>query len=199
MSAFVCKLVVLGDSSVGKTSLIHNYINKEFIADFKATIGADFSSIIENVDGKKIEFQIWDTAGEERFHSVSSTFYRGTDTCILVFDLTNRISFERLQFWREAMIEKGGMEHPDNFPFIIFANKTDLKNDIVVSNQEIEAYAQQIKSRVFFVSAKSGQNIEEGFRFVGQEYLRVRSEGIKSIRVGIPAPVKKEVKESSCC
>mgnify|MGYP001153341496 CR=1 FL=1 len=86
-----CKLVVLGDSGVGKTTLIHKYVNNEFRADFKSTIGADFTAkeiVVEN--NYKIDLQIWDTAGEIRFHSVGAAFYRGTDACIIVYDVTSR-------------------------------------------------------------------------------------------------------------
>jgi Ras-related protein Rab-7A len=84
----------LGGAGVGKTSLLNQFVNREFTAQYKATIGSDFSSKQLDVDGKFVTLQIWDTAGQERFQSLGPTFYRGTDCCILVYDVTRPASFE---------------------------------------------------------------------------------------------------------
>ena len=99
---FVMKVLFLGDCSVGKTSLIHRYVNKTVSQNYKPTIGADFHNktihIVDQSDGltKNITLQLWDTAGQERFNSLSKAFYRGTECCMLVFDLTNRESFDNI-------------------------------------------------------------------------------------------------------
>lgn len=170
-SPLSCKLIVLGDSGVGKTTIIHKFINQEFRADFKATIGADFSTKTCFAGNKQVELQIWDTAGEERFHSVGAAFYRGTDACILVYDITNHLSFERLDVWRKDLIEKADIDSTD-FPFIIFANKCDLEDQRQVSISEAESFANTYSCMLFEVSAKSGQNVEKGFQTLAEQFLK---------------------------
>merc|ERR1711908_4932 len=94
------KVIILGDSGVGKTSLMNQYVNKRFSGQYKATIGADFLTKEIMIDDKLVTIQIWDTAGQERFQSLGVAFYRGADACILVYDITNAKSFERLDMWR---------------------------------------------------------------------------------------------------
>ncbi|EAY16547.1 small GTP-binding protein, putative [Trichomonas vaginalis G3] len=165
------KVVVLGDTGVGKTTLIHQFVNGEFIADFKATIGADFSSKIMTVDGQRIYIQIWDTAGQERFHAVGATFYRGTDACILVYDCTQVESFHRLSFWREDLFTKSQMEPDPKFPIIIFSNKSDLESQKQVNIEDARQWAEQNGYPLFEVSAKSGANVQDGFLKIIEIYL----------------------------
>lgn len=164
-----CKVVVLGDSGVGKTTIIHHYINNEFRADFKSTIGADFSSKIITENGISVDLQIWDTAGEERFHSVGAAFYRGADACILVYDITQQESFMKLQNWRDDLYVKSGIPPDENFTFITFGNKADLVEQRQVPEETVKSWGEANNIPVFEVSAKSGQNIAEGF----QELVRL--------------------------
>ena len=160
-----CKLVVLGDSGVGKTTLIHNYVNNEFRADFKSTIGADFTAKSIDVGNQTVDLQIWDTAGEIRFHSVGAAFYRGTDACILVYDITSHESFERLQMWQDDLYTKCGIDDRENFPLIVFGNKCDLEETREVAKEEAERWANDhSNASLIEVSAKSGLNIEDGFK-----------------------------------
>merc|ERR1719473_1870579 len=93
------KVIILGDSGVGKTSLMNQYVNKKFSNQYKATIGADFLTKEVLLDEKLVTMQIWDTAGQERFQSLGVAFYRGADACVLVYDITNARSFSQLQTW----------------------------------------------------------------------------------------------------
>lgn len=194
----VCKLVVLGDSSVGKTSIIHHYITNEFKANYKATIGADFTSKCVNIDGDMVEFQIWDTAGEERFHSVSSTFYRGTDACLLVFDLTNKDSFMKLSMWRNTMLEKGGMSDPEDFLFIILGNKSDLKDERCIKYEDADQYAKSLGCNYYEVSAKTGENISTGFEEIGKKFQYKTSSAMTIKLSQVDSPVESR-KTDTCC
>eukprot|EP00920_Eleutheroschizon_duboscqi_P037033 GHVT01088747.1.p1 GENE.GHVT01088747.1~~GHVT01088747.1.p1 ORF type:complete len:123 (+),score=2.84 GHVT01088747.1:337-705(+) len=98
------KVIILGDSGVGKTSLMNQYVNKKFSTQYKATIGADFLTKDVVIGDKDVTLQIWDTAGQERFQSLGVAFYRGADCCVLVFDLTSPKSFESLDSWREEFL-----------------------------------------------------------------------------------------------
>ena len=182
----MCKLTVLGDSSVGKTTLIHSFVNDEFRADFKATLGTDLSTKYVTVDDQIIQTMIWDTAGTERFQSVGQQFYRGSEACILVADLTNLETFNHLESWRDALISVIQSDGIENFPFVLFANKADLEQERRVSPEEVKAFGEKLKCKVFEVSAKTGQNVEKGFVEVLRKYL----ENLKVIQIPLfPTPV----------
>ncbi|KAL6993079.1 hypothetical protein U1Q18_011198 [Sarracenia purpurea var. burkii] len=100
------KVIVLGDSGVGKTSLMNQYVYKRFSLRYKATIGADFVTKELEIDGKPVTLQVWDTAGQERFQSLGAAFYRGADCCILVYDVTSLKSFQRLQNWHDEFLKQ---------------------------------------------------------------------------------------------
>merc|ERR1712072_69009 len=111
------KVIILGDSSVGKTSLMNQYVNRKFDNQYKATIGADFLtkevSVDHNGDQRLVTMQIWDTAGQERFQSLGVAFYRGADACVLVYDLTAKKSFENLDTWRDEFLIQASPKDPD--------------------------------------------------------------------------------------
>lgn len=191
------KLVILGDSGVGKTTLIHRYVDSEFRADFKATIGADFNSKSITIDDTDVDLHIWDTAGEERFHSVGATFYRGTDACVLVYDVTQRESFNRLKTWEEDMFAKSGIERA-GFPIIVFGNKADLDEQRQVSFEEGEHYGKQWGVPVLEVSAKSGVNLEEGFNKLVELYLQQNHEK-KKVQEPICLNINQTVSNKEAC
>merc|ERR1712132_13889 len=114
------KVIILGDSSVGKTSLMNMYVNRKFNNQYKATIGADFLTkevmVDHNGDHRLVTMQIWDTAGQERFQSLGVAFYRGADACILVYDVCNLKSFQQLDSWREEFLIQAMPRDPENFP-----------------------------------------------------------------------------------
>ena len=197
-----CKVVILGDSSVGKTATINQYVNQTFATNLKSTIGADFYSKTDTFDdGQTLDFLIWDTAGQERFHSVSSVFYRGTNACILMFDLTNHQSFERLDFWRDAMLNNTSATNVELLPFLVFANKADLEPDRAVTKAEIEQYSKQHNITVLEVSALTGQNITKGFHQIGEMFLKVKDKIFQNL-VGIQVDHNNDQnnqKKKGCC
>ena len=123
------KVVAIGDSGVGKTSLIHMFEHARFTESFKPTIGADFSNKEVSINGRIVTLQIWDTAGQERYQSLGTAFYRGADCCLLVYDLTNQQTFENLENWRGSFLKKGMVLDPENFPFMVVGNKLDLADE----------------------------------------------------------------------
>lgn len=200
MTTRQCKLVVLGDSGVGKTTLIHSFVSHEFCSDFKSTIGADFSSKTIVVNGITVDLQIWDTAGEERFHSVGSAFYRGADACLLVYDLTQKDSFDRLDFWKNDIVVKSGISAPDDFPFVIFGNKADLTEKYQIDPKNIEAWAIQNKKPHFVVTATQSESLDEGFQKIVSIFLEKSQESVQQI-ASIPVDITVDSTESkrNCC
>lgn len=119
------KIVILGDSGVGKTTLLQQYLNGKVSRQTKPTIGADFSKKEILIDNTVVTLQIWDTAGQEKFQSLGYAFYRGADCCALVYDLTSAQSFESLDRWKKGFIDNAGPSDPSSFPFVCLGNKLD--------------------------------------------------------------------------
>eukprot|EP01083_Nonionella_stella_P152891 490543_1 len=165
------KVIVLGDSGVGKTSLMSRWVHKKFDGRYKATIGADFLTKEIPVGDKLVSIQVWDTAGQERFASLGVAFYRGADAVILVYDVSDRTSFENLTKWKQDFIENGSPKKPNEFPFIIFGNKTDLpKSQKHVHMNDIQQWisSNTNNSPFYETSAKDNNNVEQGFKTVGE-------------------------------
>ncbi|ORC92060.1 putative rab7 GTP binding protein [Trypanosoma theileri] len=129
------KIIILGDSGVGKTSLMHQYVNKKFDSRYKATIGADFLTKELEINGQLVTLQIWDTAGQERFQSLGSAFYRGADACILVFDVTQQESFAHISSWLEEFNIQAGRRDS-----VLIGNKTDLNDRRQVASKTAQAW-----------------------------------------------------------
>lgn len=163
---FLLKVIILGDSGVGKTSLMNQYVNRKFSVQYKATIGADFLTKELVVGTRLITLQIWDTAGQERFQSLGHAFYRGADCCVLVFDLTNAQSFSNVEIWRDEFLLQANAS-PERFPFVLLGNKADVP-DRVVTYKRALAYATKHGLNYFETSAKTGANVELAFQKIAQ-------------------------------
>jgi len=144
------KVILLGDSGVGKTSLMNRYQTGAFTGQYKATIGADFLSkdltVTDPTTGlpKPCTLQIWDTAGQERFQSLGTAFYRGADACLLVYDVTDPRSLDHLESWKEEFLRNvvGGFggEGPSDFPFVVLGNKIDKEQERRVPRARAEEF-----------------------------------------------------------
>merc|ERR1712159_550723 len=167
------KVIILGDSSVGKTSLMNMYVNRKFNNQYKATIGADFLTkevmVTHNGDQRVVTMQIWDTAGQERFQSLGVAFYRGADACILVFDVTTKKSFDALDTWRDEFLVQASPTNPNEFPFVVLGNKIDLKEARVVTMKEAKQYCIQrnivsdSQPMYWETSAKTKECVDQAF------------------------------------
>ena len=170
------KVIILGDSGVGKTSLMNQYVNKKFSNQYKATIGADFLTKEVLVEDRLVTMQIWDTAGQERFQSLGVAFYRGADSCVLVFDVNVAKTFENLDSWRDEFLIQASPRDPDNFPFVVIGNKVDL-DQRVVSQKRALAWCQAKGGIPYFeTSAKEGINVEQAFQIIAKNALKKESE-----------------------
>ncbi|XP_074518084.1 ras-related protein rab7 [Halichoeres trimaculatus] len=167
----VLKVIVIGDSGVGKSSFMNRYVNHRFSSAYRATIGTDFLSKEVNVDGNTVILQIWDTAGTERFQSLGTPLYRGAHCCMLVFDVTSRASFSALDGWRKEFLIQGEPQDPSEFPFIVLGNKTDMGNR-EVSGKLAQQWCEEIKAEYFEGSAKEDLNVEKPFLRAAQRGLQ---------------------------
>lgn len=194
-------MILLGDSGVGKTSLMDRYVNKKYSAQYKATIGADFLTKEVEVDGKLVTLQIWDTAGQERFQSLGNSFYRGADCCILVFDVCAAKSFESLDNWRNEFLVQASISGPESFPFVVLGNKIDQEDKRAVSTKAGVTWCKEHGDLPFFeTSAKDSTNVEQAFHMAARQAIsRIPDEppidipDVKNLRE--PTPPKK----GGCC
>eukprot|EP00052_Salpingoeca_macrocollata_P029145 m.290494 g.290494 ORF g.290494 m.290494 type:complete len:206 (+) comp22950_c3_seq1:163-780(+) len=166
------KVIILGDSGVGKTSLMNQYVNRKFSNQYKATIGADFLTKEVKVDDRLVTMQIWDTAGQERFQSLGVAFYRGADCCVLVFDVTVPKTFETLDSWRDEFLIQASPRDPENFPFVVLGNKVDLESR-AISQKRAMSWCQNKNNIPYFeTSAKEAINVEQAFQTIAKNALQ---------------------------
>ncbi|KAL8874445.1 MAG: hypothetical protein Q9174_000238 [Haloplaca sp. 1 TL-2023] len=167
------KVIILGDSGVGKTSLMNQYVNKKFSASYKATIGADFLTKEVLVDDRVVTMQLWDTAGQERFQSLGVAFYRGADCCVLVYDVNNSKSFDTLDSWRDEFLVQASPRDPENFPFVVLGNKIDVEeNKRMISAKRAMTFCSSKGNIPYFeTSAKEALNVEQAFEVIAHNAL----------------------------
>ncbi len=153
------KILLLGDGAVGKTSLVHRFVEGVFNERYKATIGVDiFSKVVKTLTGE-VELQLWDLSGQAHFSAVRSKFYNKADGALLVFDLTNKKTFENLESWLTET--KNGVG--SDIPMFILGNKMDLADLISVQDQEVSSFVNEHKWQWAKSSAKTGENVEGAF------------------------------------
>ena len=154
------KVLLLGDGAVGKTSLVHRFVEGQFKEKYKATIGVDIFS--KNVGG--MELQLWDLSGQEHFVSVRSKFYSKSDGALLVFDLTNQRSFDNLDSWIKEATKGVGSE----IPMVVLGNKLDLTDLIVIKDDDVNSFASKHNWKWMKSSAKSGEGVEVAFETIAK-------------------------------
>ena len=149
------KILLLGDGAVGKTSLVHRFVEGQFKERYKATIGVDIFS--KNVEG--IDLQIWDLSGQESFVAVREKFYSKSDGALLVFDLTNQESFKNLPRW----LDESRNALNKDIPMVVLANKLDLTELISINDDQIKEFASSHNFEWLKTSAKTGEGVEQAF------------------------------------
>ena len=148
------KLLLIGDSSVGKSAILNSYCGEEFKVNFMPTIGIDFKVKTIKKKGENIKLQIWDTAGQERFRAITASYYRGASGVMVVYDVTDWESFRNAQTWLENVYE---------IPKILVGNKSDLGAHRKISREEGEELAGKYRAPFYETSAKTGENIQKAF------------------------------------
>ena len=153
------KILIVGDSNVGKTSLLLQYTDNFYPLQHAATVGIEFK--VKNITYKNynVKLQIWDTAGQERFHSITNNFFRNADGILFVYDITNKKSFEGIKNWIQEAEEEVG----DDFQKILIGNKSDLEEERTVPLKKLEEFCLEKKINFLETSAKNNINLKEAF------------------------------------
>lgn len=162
--AYLFKYIIIGDTGVGKSCLLLQFIDRRFRQKHEVTIGVEFGARMMNIDGKNIKLQIWDTAGQESFRSITRSYYRAAAGALLVYDITRRESFVHLARWLEEARQNGN----PYMSFILIGNKCDMEAERAVSYDEGEKFARDNGLIFLETSAKTALNVEESFMRTAQ-------------------------------
>lgn len=170
---FNFKIILLGDIAVGKTSILSRFCTNTYSSDYKCSIGVEFKVKSLNVDQSTIaDLKIWDTCGDERFRAVTRQYYKESKGVILVFDLTNKESFKKLDFW----IEDVRVNSPEEASIVLVGNKSDLVDQRKITQKEIADFANKKKLDFLEVSAKTGSNISLLFENLSTKLIKIEKE-----------------------
>ena len=163
------KILLLGDSGVGKSSLLLRYTKNEFISDLRSTIGVEFALKYLTIDNFQLKVQIWDTAGMERYRSITNAYYKGAKGVIVVYDICRKKSFENVDKWIDDFKSKAD----DDAVIILIGNKSDLDEKREVSKEEAESKAQKNKFGFMETSAKDNNNVQKAFETLFHEIVKI--------------------------
>ena len=170
MDEYVIKILTLGDSGVGKTSIIQKFINDKFNQSMLSTIGVDFQSKVIIIDNIKVKLKIWDTTGQERFKTLTSQYYNGADGALLIFDITSKMTFDRISFWMNELNEKKKL---NELGLLLIGNKIDLNDKRTVDKEEAEIFARENNINYYETSASKNININNVINDIAKQCLNI--------------------------
>ncbi|CAM9422920.1 unnamed protein product [Ectocarpus fasciculatus] len=180
---YLFKVVLIGDSGVGKSNLLSRFTRNEFNLESKTTIGVEFATKSIQVDAKTIKAQIWDTAGQERYRAITSAYYRGAVGALLVYDISKHVTFENVERWLKEL-----RDHAEpNIVVMLVGNKSDLRHRRAVPTEDAMLFAENNNLAFIETSALDATGVEEAFRQILSEIYRLMSR--KNIYAdGAPGP-----------
>eukprot|EP00053_Salpingoeca_punica_P009074 m.81229 g.81229 ORF g.81229 m.81229 type:complete len:238 (+) comp14865_c0_seq1:233-946(+) len=162
---FTFKFILIGDSNVGKTSLVKNFIGD--VHNGKNTVGVEFNVRHIEISGQKIRLQIWDTAGQEEFDSITRAYYRDAAACVVAFSTTDIASFNAVESWIKKVEDEVG-----SIPMVLIQNKCDLMDSAVMSKEQAEALAEKVKLKFFRVSVQQNFKVDDVFQYLADLYIK---------------------------
>lgn len=188
------KVVIIGDSGVGKTSVAQRFVDDTFYDYTPASVGASYFIKHLEIEDRKVYFQIWDTAGQENFRSLVPMFLRNAKIALLVYDITKMISFLNLEVWRSDLL----LAEP-GVTVAVIGNKSDLKDDRQVEVRKGQDYANKHGMLFTETSAKRGTNVEEIFFELGSQIMQqnIKEQNIKTVQLGLSGERERKLKD--CC
>ena len=193
---YLFKVLVIGDSSVGKTSTLLRYVDNKFNPEFQTTIGVDFKVNTFMLNGKSVKLQLWDTAGQDRFRNIVASYYRGAQGIILMYDITSLTSFQSIKKWQS----EAQSYLQASVPKLLVGNKLDLSSQRQVSVEDAQDLADSLGMEYIETSAKSAQNVKEAFMKMSEKMLEQSSskQVSSSAPVGTKLTERKKVKKGCC-
>ena len=165
-----CQLLIIGDSTVGKTSILGRYANGIFNSNYLATIGLDNFTKDEVIDNKTVRIKIWYTAGQEKFQSLTKGFFRNAQGIMVVYDVTNSETYENIKYWTLSIKTHMGSDI-EKISVIIIGNKID-SNEREVRREEAQIYCRELGYPYFETSAKTGENVDETIKYLVRQVLK---------------------------
>jgi len=201
---FKLKIVVVGDSGVGKTNLIKRFITNEFSENFKATIGVEFMSKTYKINKHLFKIEIWDTAGQERYKSITAIYYKGAKGAIIVYDTTDQSTFNNIDKWMLEIKEKTSKD----IKLMIIGNKIDLKDDREVKNEDALKKAESLGLPLMETSALDATNVKEAFYDLLKEIYKDMKDKLDNPEnkfqnekkgIDLNTNINTEKKKSKCC
>ncbi|XXG39475.1 hypothetical protein AAC387_Pa01g0426 [Persea americana] len=183
---YLFKVVLIGDSGVGKSNLLSRFTRNEFCLESKSTIGVEFATRTLQVEGRTVKAQIWDTAGQERYRAITSAYYRGALGALLVYDVTKPTTFDNVSRWLKEL-----RDHADaNIVVMLIGNKTDLKHLRGVATEDAQSFAEKEGLSFIETSALEATNVEKSFQMILAEIYRIISKKNLSSEDSAPASIK---------
>ena len=200
---YIFKYIIIGDSSVGKSSLISSLMNGSFKKEYTTTIGVDFASKMIVVGDNLVKIQIWDTAGQEAFKSITKSYYRGAIGCLIVFDITSIKSFENVKTW---LFDVNHSNRSDKRQIMIIGNKKDLEKYRAVSKQEIDNLLSTLENVKYFeTSAYDIESVDKCFEILTLDVInnleeeKIDTFGYGAKKIIVESPVNQYHKYTYCC
>ena len=196
---YTFKILTLGESGVGKTCILRRFVENKFLKNHLATIGIDFRAKTIPINGYEVKLKIWDTAGEERFRNITNQYYKGADGIILVFDLTNFDTMNKIRDWYNQI--KNNTSSND-IGLVLVANKSDLKRE--VSNEECLNLSKELNIKLYETSALTGEGVNEIFEYITQEIISKKNYLDDTQANGVTLGIgdnknKNKDKKNDCC
>ncbi|CAH3193740.1 unnamed protein product [Porites evermanni] len=191
-----CKVMLLGDSGVGKTCVLVRFKDGAFLSgSFISTVGIDYKNKVVDVDGTRVKLQIWDTAGQERFRSITHAYYRDSQALLLLYDVTSETSFENIRAWLSEIYEYASSD----VIIMLLGNKADLTNQRVISREQGEQLAKTHNVAFMETSAKSGLNVDLAFMAVARDMKHRSLKRPSEPKFNIEQYVESQREKPGCC
>ena len=195
---YLFKLVLIGDSGVGKSCLLLRFADDNFTDSYISTIGVDFRFRTITIDDKIVKLQIWDTAGQERFRTITSAYYRGADGIIMVYDVTSSESFDHVEEWLSEVDRYAN----ENTSKLLVGNKADLIDEKQVTKETAQSFADKLSIPFLETSAKTATNVDTAFLTMAKELIKTKESSQQSSGGNGPVtlkPVPSQNKGKKCC
>ena len=190
------KILTIGESGVGKTCILRRFVENKFLKNHLATIGIDFKTKTLTINNQEIKLKIWDTAGQERFRNITTQYYKGADGIVLVYDVTDDASYEKIRDWMDQILSN---TQKDDIGLVLLGNKCDMEPRSVTEEQG-NKLAEELKISYFETSALTGQGIKEAFEQLTRDIMKKKGVGENTGDVGLDLKKNKNKNgKGDCC